>query len=82
MNNAQISLQLYDTSVNSASTKEYIYSKVYPYDRAVEELDELVALISGNREFIRLEKKDGTLYIRSSDVRTLFLKPADPAYGS
>ena len=78
---SQISVQLYDNGDLPANkSKEYIYSRTYTNTQAKEELDNIIDDIENKETFVVIDKKDGTLYIRPSDIRTLFLKPADSNY--
>ncbi len=80
--NYQISMQLYDVEHTKPNVKEYIYSKVYSEDDVREELTRILNDIENNNVFVAFTKKDGELWVRSSEIRTLFVKPADPAYGT
>ncbi len=77
---SQISIQLYDNGEHATKTKEYIYSKTYTNEQAEDELDGLIESIKRNDTFVIIDKKDGVLYLRPEDIRTLFLKPADANY--
>ena len=78
---SQISIQLYDNGDLPANkSKEYIYSRTYINKEAADVLDGIIDDIENKETFVVIDKKDGTLYIRPSDIRTLFLKPADSNY--
>ncbi len=82
MSLSQISVGCYPTlSESGCHGGEYIYSKAMPTTDAIMHVNaQLKDKNHLNSEFFHMDKKEGRIYIRHSDIKTILIKQADANY--